>query len=107
MWKSLLAEKVAAVMADRGGIGIADRVLGEHYAATSETKPVAQTATASQAVAADDKQEADSRFPIAPAVLDGMQRSLSGTAAPTNPRLRQRPKSNPPPSADRSDVPVR
>jgi Rod binding domain-containing protein len=77
MWKSLLAEKVAGVMADRGGIGIADRVLGDRYAATAETKPIAQTATASQAVAVDDKQEADSLFPIAPTVLDGMQRSLS------------------------------
>ena len=77
MWKSLLAEKVAGVMADRGGIGIADRVLGDRYATTAGPKPIAQTASASQAVAADDKQEADSRFPIAPTVLDGMQRSLS------------------------------
>ena len=35
MWKSLLAEKVAEVMADRGGIGIADRVLGDRYATTA------------------------------------------------------------------------
>src|SRR5690606_10401638 len=38
MWKSLLAEKVAEVMADRGGIGIADRVLGERYEAQTEAK---------------------------------------------------------------------
>src|SRR5690606_36863105 len=31
MWKSLLAEKDAEVMAERGGIGIAYRVLGERY----------------------------------------------------------------------------
>ncbi len=31
MWKSLLSEKIADVMAERGGIGIADRVLGDHY----------------------------------------------------------------------------
>lgn len=32
MWKSMMAEKVAEVMAERGGIGIAERVLGGHYA---------------------------------------------------------------------------
>ena len=85
MWKSLLAEKVAQVMADRGGIGIADRVLGQHYA--SEAKPVVQPATASEATA-DDRPDTDSQFPIAPAVLDGMQRSLSellGDEIPASP----------------------
>ena len=64
-------------MADRGGIGIADRVLGERYAATSETKPITQASTASHTATTDDKQEAYGRFSIAPTVLDGMQRSLS------------------------------
>ena len=97
MWKSLLAEKVAAVMADRGGIGIADRVLGKHYAATSETKPAAQTATASQPVSAGDKQEADGRFSIAPAVVDGMQRSLSRLLAdePAAPPANRNPVHHP------------
>ncbi len=40
MWKSMLAEKVARCVAERGGIGIADRMLGEHYAA--EAKPAAR-----------------------------------------------------------------
>jgi peptidoglycan hydrolase FlgJ len=31
MWKSMLAGKIADVMAERGGIGIADKVLGAHY----------------------------------------------------------------------------
>ena len=31
MWKSLTAGKIADVMADRGGIGIADRLLADHY----------------------------------------------------------------------------
>ena len=31
MWKSLLAEQLGDAMAERGGIGIADRVLGDHY----------------------------------------------------------------------------
>lgn len=31
MWKSMMAEKLAETMAERGGIGIADRVLGDYY----------------------------------------------------------------------------
>lgn len=31
MWKSMLAERISDVMAERGGIGIADRVLGDFY----------------------------------------------------------------------------
>jgi peptidoglycan hydrolase FlgJ len=79
MWKSLLAEKVAEVMADRGGIGIADRVLGERYAAQTEAKPAPQTQAkpAMQAAETSIASQADPRTPIAPAVVEGMQRSLS------------------------------
>lgn len=31
MWKSFLAQEIAGQMAKAGGIGIADRVLGDHY----------------------------------------------------------------------------
>ncbi len=31
MWKSLLADKLADAMAERGGIGIADGLLADHY----------------------------------------------------------------------------
>jgi flagellar protein FlgJ len=80
MWKSLLAEKVAEVMADRGGIGIADRVLGERYAA--KAKPAAGTATAEAEptnVPATPASTAEPDRPgsIAPAVVEGMRRSLS------------------------------
>jgi Rod binding domain-containing protein len=68
MWKSLLAEKMAEVMAERGGIGIADRMLGEHYA---------PTAKADLPAAVSDTSVADGMPSIAPAVLEGMQRSLS------------------------------
>jgi len=75
MWKSMMAENLAKVMADRGGIGIADRMLGEHY--TAETKPEADTAMASQAATPASMTEPESELVIAPAVLDGMQRALS------------------------------
>ena len=42
MWKSLMAEKMAQVMAERGGIGIADRMLGQYDAA--KTKPSTRSA---------------------------------------------------------------
>lgn len=31
MWKGLMAEKLAGVMSERGGIGIANRLLADHY----------------------------------------------------------------------------
>jgi flagellar protein FlgJ len=31
MWKSMMAEKLADAMAERGGIGISERVLGDRY----------------------------------------------------------------------------
>jgi Rod binding domain-containing protein len=37
MWKSFLAQQLGEVMAERGGIGIADRILGPHYAAAPQT----------------------------------------------------------------------
>ncbi|MBL8578228.1 MAG: rod-binding protein [Mesorhizobium sp.] len=39
MWKSLLAEKIADTMSERGGIGIADRMLGQRYASPPEAVP--------------------------------------------------------------------
>ena len=77
MWKSLLAEKVAEVMADRGGIGIADRVLGERYAAQTEAKPATQAEAKPAAHEVGNAPQAEPPASIAPAVVDGMQRSLS------------------------------
>ncbi len=31
MWRSMMAEKIAGVMADSGGIGVADRILKNYY----------------------------------------------------------------------------
>ena len=75
MWKSLLAENLAKVMAERGGIGIADRMLGAHYAA--KATPGDQVVMVSEAIAPESANAAESRFRVAPSVLDGMQRSLA------------------------------
>lgn len=74
MWKSMLAEKVAGVVAERGGIGIADRMLGGRYA--DEAKPVAEAA-AGQPAESQNAPETGDQLHISPAVLDSMQRSLS------------------------------
>lgn len=44
MWKSLMAEQLANVVAERGGIGIADRVLGDYYMDGESRVPVAGVA---------------------------------------------------------------
>jgi Rod binding domain-containing protein len=75
MWKSLLAEKVATVVAERGGIGIADRMLSGRYA--GEAKPAADTATTGSPASAGNGREIHEPLRIAPVVLDRMQHSLS------------------------------
>ena len=83
MWKSLLAEKVATVMAERGGIGIADRMLGERYAA--EATAVSRIAEAGRTAETGNTEETPGPSRIAPVVLDGMQRSLSELLAEAEP----------------------
>jgi peptidoglycan hydrolase FlgJ len=82
MWKSMLAEKMADAMAERGGIGIADRVLGDRYAA-GRSEPSDKTAASVDRTSATvgDALGDSSRVLVAPAVIDGMQRSLSGLPA--------------------------
>lgn len=75
MWKSLMAEKMAQVMAERGGIGIADRMLDQYDAA--KTKPSTEASASAPATKTAGEAVGDGRFAIAPAILDGMQRSLS------------------------------
>ncbi len=40
MWKSLMAQEIAGTMAARGGIGIADRVLRDHYVVGDQRVPI-------------------------------------------------------------------
>src|SRR5690606_27846179 len=40
MWKSMLARTLGQAMAERGGIGIASRVLGDHYVEDGKAVPV-------------------------------------------------------------------
>jgi len=71
MWKSLLAEKVADSIAERGGIGIADRVLGTQYADADKTRPL------DMLPAALDDSGADGPARLSPALIQDMLRRLN------------------------------
>ena len=68
MWQSLLAEQLGEVMASRGGIGIADRILRDHYIAGEEKVPL-------QGVSADPgRQELESQRMLSTALVQEIQR---------------------------------
>ena len=82
MWKSLLAEQLAGVMAKRGGIGISERVLRDHYVEGEETLPVGAVS------GGPDQAEADREAMLSTALVEQMQlriaRTLAEDQAPVN-----------------------
>lgn len=71
MWQSMLAEQLGEVMARRGGIGIADRILSDHYRRGEEIVPV-------QGVSSDPaRQERESSALMATAMVQEVQRSIA------------------------------
>jgi len=89
MWKSMLAGKIADVMAERGGIGIADRVLGDHYMDGKERKAVGPVS------GGPGKAELDEQNRLSTALVQDLQRKLTrdlisdkaATAAPSGPKI--------------------
>lgn len=71
MWKSLLAEKVAAQMAERGGIGIAQRVLGDFYMDGDRRVAVTGIDGNPAATAVNDQQSL-----LSIAMVDEIQRNI-------------------------------
>lgn len=68
MWQTMLAEKLGEAMASRGGIGIADRILRDHYVQGEETVPL-------QGVSQDpDKPERDAQRLLSVALVQEIQR---------------------------------
>lgn len=81
MWQTLLAEQLGTTVAKRGGIGIADSILRDHYTAGEETVPL-------QGVSADpDKPALDEQRLLSTALIHEIQRRATSTldAAPTEP----------------------
>ncbi len=75
MWKSLLSEKIADVMAERGGIGISDRVLGDHYVEGKKALSVGAVSGGPEAA------ETDRQTMLSTALVQEMQRRLAKSLA--------------------------
>lgn len=68
MWQAMLAEQLGTTMARRGGIGIADRILRDHYVANDRKVPV-------QGVSADpDKPALETQRLMSSSLLHEIQR---------------------------------
>ncbi len=69
MWQSVLAEQLGNALAQRGGIGIADRILRDRYVAGEQTLPV-------QGVSADPgKPRLDAEQRLSAALVQELQRA--------------------------------
>ena len=90
MWQAMLAEQLGATMARRGGIGIADRILRDHYVSNDEKMPV-------QGVSADpDRPALDEQRLMASALIHEFQRravnAIDGQQQPSSPESSQPPR---------------
>lgn len=73
MWQSMLAEQMAEVMAKRGGIGIADRILRDHYMEGEHKVPL-------QGVSNDPElPEKQAQRLLSTAMVQEMQRQITGS----------------------------
>ena len=75
MWKSLLSQELGTVMADRGGIGIADSLLKDHYQ-DGDTK-VALSGVSS----GPEKANHDRQLNLSAAMVQELQRRLTADIA--------------------------
>lgn len=71
MWKSQLAEKLANVMADKGGIGIARSLLADHYMQGKRPVPVGPVSGGA------DKSEIDEQSRLSAALVQETQRKIA------------------------------
>lgn len=81
MWKSELAEQLANVMAKRGGIGIANRLLKERYTEGDKTLPLTGVSEGAH------KAAADMQHSLSIAMVQDLQRKLTrpiGAEAPSS-----------------------
>lgn len=80
MWKSQLAEHMADVMAERGGIGIARSMLTDHYRDGEKTLPVGTVSGGPEKAAIDEQNR------LSDSLVQEMQRrmvrTMSGDATP-------------------------
>ncbi|WP_163267332.1 rod-binding protein [Chelativorans alearense] len=75
MWRGLLAQELGNVMARRGGIGIADRVLGDHTLEDGRKVPVAGVSSGPEA------KEAATQASLAASLIEEIERQTAKTLA--------------------------
>jgi Rod binding domain-containing protein len=71
MWKSQLAERVADVMADRGGIGIAKSLLADHYLDGKRKVPIGPVS------GGPEKTEIDQQTSLSTSLVHELQRKAA------------------------------
>ncbi|MBN9221211.1 MAG: rod-binding protein [Mesorhizobium sp.] len=71
MWKSQLAERVADVMADRGGIGIAKSLLADHYMDGKRKVPIGPVSNG------PEKTEIDQQTRLSTSLVQELQRKAA------------------------------
>ncbi|TGQ39609.1 MULTISPECIES: rod-binding protein [unclassified Mesorhizobium] len=71
MWKSQLAERLADVMAERGGIGIARSLLADHYLDGKRTVPVGPVS------GGPEKTEIDQQTRLSTSLVEELQRKAA------------------------------
>ncbi|WP_173934815.1 rod-binding protein [Chelativorans sp. Marseille-P2723] len=72
MWRSLLAQELGTALAKRGGIGIAERILGDHYLIDGKKIPVAGHSSGPEA------QEAATQAALSRALVEEIERLATG-----------------------------
>ncbi|WP_457153235.1 rod-binding protein [Mesorhizobium sp. P5_C1] len=75
MWKSQLAERVADVMAERGGIGIAKSMLADHYLEGKRVVPVGPVS------GGPEKTEIDQQNSLSTSLVHELQRKAARSIA--------------------------
>ena len=75
MWKSELAKQLGTVLSERGGIGIANRLLKYHYMVGDKKVALAGASEGTR------KDEADMRRMLSTALVQEIQRKLTSPLA--------------------------
>lgn len=71
MWKSMMAEQMSVAMADRGGIGIADRILADHYVDGDRVVPAGAVS------GGPARAELDTQEGLSTALVQQMERGIA------------------------------
>ncbi|WP_442582357.1 rod-binding protein [Mesorhizobium sp. ASY16-5R] len=86
MWKSMMAGKIADVMTERGGIGIASHLLSDHYVEGKTAKPVGPVSRG------PERTEEDRQAALSDALVQELQRRAANALRETGSDAAESPK---------------